>query len=299
MAVVENFPFIATKVVRQTQSDHDAIILDLWGRKLKDYPKDNRLYFKFDVCWVGDEETRNIIERAWNRKGTDYRDKIERVRSALGLWQYGFGWQIGNGETINIRADNWGMEGLNEDVITRNTLNQNEKSVKDFWHADSRSWNANKVKKVYGQDWGDKICNIPIRDEGQADKMIWFHNPHGCFTSKSVYSWLLLKEMGYGPHRTSWTKSGKKPLKDFIKINFDTTVGENRIGYGTAIRDEEGFVLGGGGGFKEGRLSMEEAECMAFEESIKLARMLNIKEHVFFETDHVGLVNRLKNVVND
>ncbi|MFQ6659288.1 hypothetical protein Gotur_028236 [Gossypium turneri] len=30
VSVVENFPFIATKVVRQTQSDHDAIILDLW-----------------------------------------------------------------------------------------------------------------------------------------------------------------------------------------------------------------------------------------------------------------------------
>ncbi|XP_012435352.2 uncharacterized protein LOC105761970 [Gossypium raimondii] len=87
VAVVENFPFIATKVVRQTQSDHDAIILDLWGRKLKDFWKDNRLYFKFDVCWVGDEEARNVIERAWNRKGTDYRDKIERVRSALGPWQ--------------------------------------------------------------------------------------------------------------------------------------------------------------------------------------------------------------------
>ncbi|MBA0771931.1 hypothetical protein Gotri_007387, partial [Gossypium trilobum] len=99
--------------------------------------------------------------------------------------------------------------------------------------------------------------------------------------------------------RTSWTKSGKKPPKDFIKINFDATVGENIIGYGTVIRDEEGFVLGGGGGFKEGRLSVEEAECMAFEESIKVARRLNIKEHVLFETNHVGLVNRLNNVVND
>ncbi|KAK8263832.1 hypothetical protein V6Z12_D12G067900 [Gossypium hirsutum] len=126
------------------------------------------------------------------------------IAIAAKAFKDGFGWQIGNGETINIRADNWGMEGLNEDVITSNTLNQNEKSVKDFWHADSRSWNANKVKKVYGQDRGDKICNIPIRDEGQADKMIWFHNPHGCFTSKPAYSWMLLKEMGYGPHRFFW-----------------------------------------------------------------------------------------------
>ncbi|KAK8335248.1 hypothetical protein V6Z12_A09G041200 [Gossypium hirsutum] len=85
--VVENFPFIATKVVRQTQSDHDAIILDLWGRKLKDYPKDKRLCFKFDVCWAGDEEAKNVIERAWNREDTEYGEKLERVRSALGPWQ--------------------------------------------------------------------------------------------------------------------------------------------------------------------------------------------------------------------
>lgn len=248
------------------------------------------------------------------------------------------------------------------------------------------------------------------------DRMIWFHNPHGCFTSKFVYSWLLLKEIGYSPHRFFWKaiwklktlpkirvfmwrvgheilltnckiatirqgfdkgclrcgakaemllhalkdcptsravlskggwsksfisknydqcidwleemmrildkramadlitilwncwnnrnnhifrgkeeeaqqiwerasnlnkefqifnmvnksllsnnigeKKWKRPPKGFIKINFDATVGKNRIGYGTIIRDEEGIVLGGGGGFKELRLSVEEAECL-------------------------------------
>ncbi|TYH19505.1 hypothetical protein ES288_A05G357100v1 [Gossypium darwinii] len=87
VSVAEKFPFISTKVVRQTQSDHDAIILDLWGRKPKDYPNDKRLCFKFDVCWAGDVEAKNVIERAWNRDATDFGEKIERVRSALGPWQ--------------------------------------------------------------------------------------------------------------------------------------------------------------------------------------------------------------------
>ncbi|MBA0784600.1 hypothetical protein Gotri_026427, partial [Gossypium trilobum] len=94
-------------------------------------------------------------------------------------------------------------------------------------------------------------------------------------------------------------KKWKKPPKDFIKINFDAAVGENRIGYGTIIRDEEGFVLGGGGGFKELRVSVEEAECMAFKESINVACRLQLKEHVLFETDHVGLVNRINNLDKD
>ncbi|TYI76842.1 hypothetical protein E1A91_D06G105000v1, partial [Gossypium mustelinum] len=87
VAVVENFPFIATKVLRQTQSDHDAIILDLWGRKSKTFPKDKRLCFKFDVCSVGNKEAKNVIERGWNSEGTDYGEKMDRVRSALGPWQ--------------------------------------------------------------------------------------------------------------------------------------------------------------------------------------------------------------------
>ncbi|KAK5839907.1 hypothetical protein PVK06_008761 [Gossypium arboreum] len=55
----------------------------------------------------------------------------------------------------------------------------------------------------------------------------------------------------------------EKPPKGFTKINFDTTVGENGIGYGAIARDDEGFVLGGGGGFIELRLSVEGAECVA------------------------------------
>ncbi|KAB1671559.1 hypothetical protein, partial [Gossypium barbadense] len=87
VSLVENFPFIATKVVRQTQSDHDAILLDLWGRRPRDYPNDHRLCFKFDLCWAGDREAKTIIDSAWNRGDTEYGDKIERVRSVLGHWQ--------------------------------------------------------------------------------------------------------------------------------------------------------------------------------------------------------------------
>ncbi|PPR83824.1 hypothetical protein GOBAR_AA36885 [Gossypium barbadense] len=87
VSLVENFPFIATKVVRQSQSDHDAILLDLWGRRPKDHPNDHGLSFKFDVCWAGDREAKKIIGSAWNRDDIDYGEKIERVRSVHGYWQ--------------------------------------------------------------------------------------------------------------------------------------------------------------------------------------------------------------------
>ncbi|KAB1671561.1 hypothetical protein, partial [Gossypium barbadense] len=81
--VVENFPFIATKVVRQTQSDHDAIILDLWGRKLKDYPKDKRLCFKFDVCWAGDEEAKNVICQKFGKMKSEMRKLEKQIESII------------------------------------------------------------------------------------------------------------------------------------------------------------------------------------------------------------------------
>ncbi|MBA0786095.1 hypothetical protein Gotri_000163 [Gossypium trilobum] len=109
-----------------------------------------------------------------------------------------------NGDSINIRTDNLGLEGLNGVAVNSNLLNPNESSVKDLWLDDSRRWNNVRVRELYGQDLGDKICNSPIGEECQCDRVVWFHNPLGSFTSKSTYSWLLLKQMGFGPHRFLW-----------------------------------------------------------------------------------------------
>ncbi|MBA0766710.1 hypothetical protein Gotri_015728 [Gossypium trilobum] len=90
-------------------------------------------------------------------------------------------------------------------------------------------------------------------------------------------------------------KRWEKPLKGFVKINFVASICDNRVGYGVIARDEERFVLGGGRGFKEVPISVEEAECYAFEESIKLTCKLNINTDVIFEMDNACLVNKVKN----
>ncbi|MBA0728999.1 hypothetical protein Golax_022970 [Gossypium laxum] len=46
-------------------------------------------------------------------------------------------------------------------------------------------------------------------------------------------------------------RSEKKPTKGFIKVNFDAVVAQNRTGYGVVMRDEDGFVIGSGEGFKD------------------------------------------------
>ncbi|KAA3460989.1 reverse transcriptase [Gossypium australe] len=302
------------------------------------------------------------------------------IAAAASVLKSGFGWQVGCGDRINIHSDNWGLEGLNGEAVKPHMINSNENSVRDLWDRDSRRWNTCRVWELYGQDIRDKICNLPIGDENHRDRIVWFHNSLGNYTSKSAYSWLLLKQIGFIPRRFfcgavwkldtlpkirvfTWRMGNEilptnvklasihhgfsynyprcgvdydhalkdcpslratlmleeldgsvmskeydrcidwledmmkkkmgKPPKDCIKINFDASIENNITGYGVIIRDEDGFVLCGGGGFKDGQLSIEEAEWHAFDESIKIACRLNIKGDVLFESDCAGLVNKI------
>ncbi|MBA0829214.1 hypothetical protein Goarm_013833, partial [Gossypium armourianum] len=79
-----------------------------------------------------------------------------------------------------------------------------------------------------------------------------------------------------------------KPPSGYAKINFDASVNNNKTCYGVIVRDKDGFVIGGGGGFKEEILMVEWAELYAFEESLKIVWCLNITAAVF-ETDSASL----------
>ncbi|MBA0597708.1 hypothetical protein Gorai_007507, partial [Gossypium raimondii] len=248
--------------------------------------------------------------------------------------------------------------------------------------------------------------------------MVWFHNPHSFYTSKSAYSWLLLKHVGFGPHRFFWMtiwklktlpkiqvfawrvghellptntkissirqdfsrdcpkcgasvetlvhalkdrqtartiltlggldgrllnkdypyyidwikdvmcfldkkvvadfittlsdswnnrnnyvfrgkeEKARKPLCRTVKKNFDVTVFNNKTCFGVIVCDSNGFVLGGGGDFKEEDMTVEWADLYAFEEGLKIARSLNIANAIF-ETNCASLVNRVKNHKED
>ncbi|MFQ6629178.1 hypothetical protein Gotur_008176 [Gossypium turneri] len=127
---IENFPYMATSVVRQTKFDHDAILLDMWGHKPKDQLKDPRLCFKYDECWAKDREAKEITNNAWNRSDLYIIGKVERV---------------GNSKCINIHTDNWGLEGLNGDALNSKIMNPKERRLKELWIENSRRWNNEKI----------------------------------------------------------------------------------------------------------------------------------------------------------
>ncbi|MBA0810865.1 hypothetical protein Gohar_002819, partial [Gossypium harknessii] len=71
-------------------------------------------------------------------------------------------------------------------------------------------------------------------------------------------------------------KKWEKLPTDKVKINFDAAIINDKTGFGVLTLDSIGFVMGGNYGFKEDRMQAEWAELCAFEESIKVARSLNI-----------------------
>ncbi|MBA0799880.1 hypothetical protein Gohar_010364, partial [Gossypium harknessii] len=71
------------------------------------------------------------------------------------------------------------------------------------------------------------------------------------------------------------------------------------MGYGVIIRDDDGFVLAGDGGFIDKRVTVHEIECIAFEKGIELVCQLNINDDMLFETDHASLVNNMHNYGTD
>ncbi|MBA0648035.1 hypothetical protein Goklo_015822, partial [Gossypium klotzschianum] len=98
----------------------------------------------------------------------------------------------------------------------------------------------------------------------------------GC-PSYEVVAETLIHALKYYPilHENEAIKKWEKPPKGIVKINFDASINLNRMGYGVIIQDDDGFVLGGGGGFIDKRVLVHEVECIAFERSIKLTCQLN------------------------
>lgn len=54
--------------------------------------------------------------------------------------------------------------------------------------------------------------------DGPEDRIVWFHAPSGTFTTKAGYSWLILRKMGYGPHRFYWKAIWKLKFPPKIRV---------------------------------------------------------------------------------
>ncbi|KAH1113938.1 hypothetical protein J1N35_007316 [Gossypium stocksii] len=72
--------------------------------------------------------------------------------------------------------------------------------VCDLWMPNHEGWNVGRVFDLFGDYLVSHIYDISVLQNGPSDRIFWFHNTHGSYTTKSSYSWMLLNKVGYGPH---------------------------------------------------------------------------------------------------
>ncbi|KAL1162661.1 hypothetical protein V6Z11_A07G217700 [Gossypium hirsutum] len=71
---MEKMSFRTSQIVRQSSSDHEAILLDM-------------AWFRYD-CWAQEQEAKDIIKRAWSSENCNVLEKMKLIRDKLGPWQY-------------------------------------------------------------------------------------------------------------------------------------------------------------------------------------------------------------------
>ncbi|KAK5843387.1 hypothetical protein PVK06_005843 [Gossypium arboreum] len=125
----------------------------------------------------------------------------QSIAKAASLLYEGFGWNVGRVSKFDIWHDKWGFEGLSGDSFGLSKREVQEEKVHNLLNNEKDGWNERRVIEIYGEDLEDQICKIPILHNGPEDYRIWFYNPLGYYSTKSAYSWLTLKHVGFGPHR--------------------------------------------------------------------------------------------------
>lgn len=154
--------------------------------------------------------------------------------SAASALKNGFGWQVGNGRSISICNKRWGFEELDGSFILLSAQVDDPCVVRDLWLQSSYQWDKAKVGEIYGDEMGRLISELPLHQHCPPDRIIWFHDPRGIYTTKSGYSWLVLKKVGCGPHRIFWRLIWKLNIPPKLKV-FVWRIWHNHLPTGAKI----------------------------------------------------------------
>ncbi|MBA0712597.1 hypothetical protein Golax_011686 [Gossypium laxum] len=166
-----------------------------------------------------------------------------QARAAEALKE-GFVWLVGDGNTVDIRRDQLGFEGLNRDSVYRSLLTNDERKVSDLWDNNRRCWKREMVIELYGNTMGDQYAIYPLFIMVLKIAERGIKTPMGSTRQSRltlVFSWRIDHNIVIPPIPVS--KSWMKPPKGYVKINFDVMVSNGSVGYKAIARDSDGFVL--------------------------------------------------------
>ncbi|TYG95572.1 hypothetical protein ES288_A11G278600v1, partial [Gossypium darwinii] len=155
--IIGNMPFLTTKIVRQSKSDHEAIIMDTLGCKPGDNNTDPRTWFRYDACWSKEKEAHDIVTSICDLKktisdimnGSNCENTIGMLKSARS--KLGYFYEVEERYWAICTRTQWLREG------DRNT---HYFQVQALGH--QKKNNIDKLKDVHGM-WHDEkseICDI-------------------------------------------------------------------------------------------------------------------------------------------
>ncbi|XP_012435430.1 uncharacterized protein LOC105762058 [Gossypium raimondii] len=102
--------------------------------------------------------------------------------------------------------------------IYLNRREVHETRVSELIDGSNAGWKEERVREIFGEYMGDQIYKIPTLHSGLDDHRIWFHNQLGSYSTKSTYSWMTLKYVGFGPHHFAWRLIWKLHTLPKIKV---------------------------------------------------------------------------------
>ncbi|KAA3466418.1 reverse transcriptase [Gossypium australe] len=92
------------------------------------------------------------------------------VSKAADELKEGFGWIVGNGRSIDIWRDCWGIEGLLGSLTRVDRSSVLEVYVSELFNTQRDGWNEDRVTEIYGESLKDQICKLPISHADYADQ---------------------------------------------------------------------------------------------------------------------------------
>ncbi|TYH28589.1 hypothetical protein ES288_A02G155300v1 [Gossypium darwinii] len=87
-ATMEQLPFLTSFIIRQSKSDHEAIMMDSEGSKPNKARAGQMVWFRYDTCWADEQELKDIISSIWSKEDCSMLDKMDLTRDKLSPWQY-------------------------------------------------------------------------------------------------------------------------------------------------------------------------------------------------------------------
>jgi len=109
------------------------------------------------------------------------------INQAKWILEKGCYWNIGNGESINIKEDNWipYFKGLK--VLSQNQLEKGILLVKDLLDKDNKWWKEDVIDRNFISLDREAILQIPITNMEEEDNLCWMGTKDGAYTVKSGY----------------------------------------------------------------------------------------------------------------